>query len=57
MTFFKRFAERQGLALRESEFLPASAFGDDGDHEAEILLRLGPLPGADTPSPSPLLNP
>jgi L-2,4-diaminobutyric acid acetyltransferase len=42
---FERFAERHGARLEEQPFLEAADFGDSG-HEAEPLLRIGPLGGA-----------
>ncbi len=37
---FERLAAEQGTQLDEESFLDASAFGPDGDHESEILLRV-----------------
>lgn len=42
---FERFADRHGARLEERPFLEAAHFGDSG-HEAEPLLRIGPLGGA-----------
>lgn len=39
---FERFADRRGARLEERPFLEAAHFGDSG-HEAEPLLRIGPL--------------
>ena len=37
---FERLAIERGTALEEEIFLDAAAFGSDGDHESEILLRV-----------------
>lgn len=40
--FFRSFAERRGSKFEEKPFLSEADFGG-GDHEAEVLLRIGPL--------------
>lgn len=40
---FRGVARRLGVECRESEFFPRALFGA-GDHEAEDLFRIGPLP-------------
>ncbi len=37
---FERLARSRGSRLSEREFLSAAAFGAEGDHEPEILLRI-----------------
>lgn len=37
---FQRYAEDWGGHLAEEEFLDRNAFGDGGEHESEILLRI-----------------
>jgi L-2,4-diaminobutyric acid acetyltransferase len=37
---FERLAEKRGTLLSDSTFLDASAFGPEGEHESEILLRI-----------------
>jgi L-2,4-diaminobutyric acid acetyltransferase len=37
---FERLAAQQGSTIEEETFLDASAFGPDGEHESEILLRI-----------------
>jgi L-2,4-diaminobutyric acid acetyltransferase len=49
---FERFADRHGATVTQTPFLGAEAFPDD--HEAEVLLEIGPLWCAD---PQPTLQP
>ena len=48
---FEKFAARHHASLEDHPFLDASHFGTDTQHEAEGLLRIGPIP-PDTPTPS-----
>ena len=48
---FERFAERHHASLEDHPFLAASHFGPGSQHEAEGLLRIGPIsPDITTPS-------
>ncbi len=41
---FRRFAEKLDTEVEETELFGAELFGgDDGDHEPEILFRIGPF--------------
>lgn len=41
---FTSFALRQGASLQERPAFPASLFPDEAPHEAEVALRIGPVP-------------
>ena len=41
-SLFRSFARRAGVACREAPAFPSTLF-PDGDHEEEVLVRIGPL--------------
>lgn len=43
MALFRGLARKLGTDVTETELFSASLFGDDGDHEPEILFRIGPF--------------
>ncbi|CAN0046384.1 unnamed protein product, partial [Chrysoparadoxa australica] len=43
MALFRGFARRMHADVNETELFPAAAFPGDGEHEPEILFRIGPF--------------
>jgi len=43
MALFRGFARKLDTEVTESELFAAELFGDEGDHEPEILFRIGPF--------------
>ena len=47
---FERLAEARRCSVRQLPFLEPNHFGPDAQHEAEVLLRIGPFPRPTTAS-------
>jgi len=47
---FERLAEARRCSVRQLPFLEPNHFGPDSQHEAEVLLRIGPFPPPTTAS-------
>lgn len=43
MALFRGFARKLGTDVTETELFSADLFGDGGDHEPEVLFRIGPF--------------
>lgn len=49
---FERLAKTHHCSVRQFPFLEPHHFGSDSQHEAEVLLRIGPFPSPKTASAS-----
>ncbi len=43
MALFRGFAEKLGTEVEEEELFASEVFGDSGEHEPEVLFRIGPF--------------